>query len=155
MTDQDDMDGPPSHHAEWARPEANGVLHDAVAVESRQRRKQVRGRHQPAVARGGPRWVGSGDRGRPAPSGGLLSGGRREAGAGRRRGIVSWAPLREMVFRASVSAPPPPGVTWECWRRRRSGPAASWVPAGERGLDPAGKRKGCLWLDAHTARPGD
>lgn len=61
MTDQDDMDGPPSHHAEWARPEANGVLHDAVAVESRQRRKQVRGRHQPAVARGerGPRPAGS------------------------------------------------------------------------------------------------
>lgn len=68
---------------------------------------------------------------------------------------MSWAPLREMVFRASVSAPPPPGVTRECWRRRRSGPAASWVPAGERGLDPAGKRKSCLWLDAHTARPGD
>lgn len=59
MTDQDNMDGPPSHHAEWARPEANGVLHDAVAVESRQRRKQVRGRHQPAVARSGPRGAGT------------------------------------------------------------------------------------------------
>lgn len=70
------MDGPPSRHAERARPEANGALHDTVAVESQQRRKQVRGRHQPAVARGerGPRPAGS-FRGlavrRRAPEGGV------------------------------------------------------------------------------------
>lgn len=106
------MDGPPSRHAERARPEANGALHDTVAVESQQRRKQVRGRHQPAVARGG--------RGAGTEAGRLLQGACcQEAGAGRRRGIVSWVPLREMVFGASVSAPPPPGVTRERWRHSR------------------------------------
>lgn len=76
MTDQDDMDGPPSHHAEWARPEANCVLHDAIAVESRQRRKQVRGRHQPAVARGG--------RGAGTEAGRLLLGACCQEAGGRR-----------------------------------------------------------------------
>lgn len=88
MTERNDMNESPSRHAERKQPEGNHVLHDAVAVESRQRRKQVRGRHQPAVACGG--------RGAGTEDGRLLQGiccrGRREAGAGRRHGIMSWAP---------------------------------------------------------------